>query len=149
MNFIRSPIFIAFILGLIVTQIPPVVEAMNSEFAGTFFGYFRNGLEMMVAISVGLMLRPIQVREILPVLGIVFVLKMLLLPLLVFFGGGMAALPSLAIEVLVIEAAVPSGAVAAVIIDRYGCDGQVASPVVVATYIISLLTVPLISYLIL
>jgi hypothetical protein len=149
LDFMRSPIFIAFILGLIFSQIPPAVEIMNTGFAETFFGYFKNALEMMVAISVGLMLRPIGVREILPILGVVFVLKMILLPLLVFFGAGAAGLSSLAVEILVIEAAVPSGAVAAAIADRHGCDGQLASAVIIATYLISLVTIPLISFLIL
>ncbi len=41
----------------------------------------------------------------------------------------------------------PSGTVAAVLADRYGCDGATASALVVATYGLSLLTIPLIMLL--
>ncbi len=147
-NFLKSPIFLAFLFGLIVAQIPPASAFMSSEFAENFFGYFTHGLEMLVAITVGLMLRPIQIRSFLVVLGIIIGLKMILQPLLVLGGASAAGLAALPIEILVIEAAMPSGAVAAVIADRYGCDGPLASNMVIATYVVSLVTIPLISFLV-
>jgi predicted permease len=147
-NFLKSPIFIAFLLGLTVAQIPMASALMNSDFAVNLFGYFAHGLELLVAITVGLMLRPIQVRSLLPVLGIVIALKLLLQPLLVFAGASAAGLTALYVEVLVIEAAMPSGAVAAVIADRYGCDGSLTSTMVIATYLVSLVTIPLMAFLV-
>jgi predicted permease len=147
-NFLKSPIFIAFLLGLIVSQIPPASAFMSTVFAENFFGYFTHGLELLVAITVGLMLRPIQIRSLLSVLGIVVALKMILQPLLVLGGASAAGLAALPVEILVIEASMPSGAVAAVIADRYGCDGPLASTMVIATYLVSLVTIPLISYLV-
>jgi len=82
-NFLKSPIFLAFLFGLIVSQIPPAVAFMNSGFAANFFGYFAHGLELLVAVTVGLMLRPIEIRSLLSVLGIVVALKMILQPALV------------------------------------------------------------------
>ncbi len=147
-NFLKSPIFLAFLLGLIVSQIPPASALMRTDFAVDFFGYFAHGLEMLVAITVGLMLRPIRVRSFLAVLGVIVVLKMILQPLLVLGGASAAGFATLPIEVMVIEAAMPSGAVAAVIADRYGCDGALASNMVIATYLVSLATIPLLSFLI-
>jgi len=106
------------------------------------FGYFAHGLELLVAITVGLMLRPIQVRSLLPVLGIVIALKLLLQPLLVFAGASAAGLTALYVEVLVIEAAIPSGAIAAVLASRYGCDGPLAAALVIGTYLVCLVTIP-------
>lgn len=146
-NFLKSPIFLAFFLGLIVSQIAPAAAFMSSDFAVNFFGYFGHGLELLVAITVGLMLRPIQIRSLLSVLGIVVALKLILQPLLVLAGASAAGLEALPVEILVIEASMPSGAVAAVIADRYGCDGPLASTMVIATYLISLVTIPLISFL--
>jgi len=37
----------------------------------------------------------------------------------------------------------PSGAIAAVVANRYGCDGPLEAGLVIATYIISLITIPL------
>jgi predicted permease len=146
-NFFSSPIFVAFILGLAVSQISPVSSFMKTPFCARFFSYFNNGLEILVAISVGLMLRPIKIRNVLPLVGIIVVLKLLLQPLYVRAGATVVGLSALPIEILVIEAAMPSGAVAAVIADRYGCDGPLASTMVIATYLISLVTIPVVTLL--
>jgi predicted permease len=38
----------------------------------------------------------------------------------------------------------PSGTVAAVLADRYGCDGTIASALVIATCLLSIVTIPII-----
>ncbi len=146
-DFFSSNIFIACILGIIVSQIPAASAFMKTQFWTNFFGYFNNGLEILVAISIGLMLKPIKVRAILPLLIIIVLLKLFIQPLLVKGGAGAAGLTALPVEILVIEAAMPSGAIAAVIADRYGCDGPLASTIVIATYLVSLLTIPFVIYL--
>jgi predicted permease len=145
-DFFSSNIFIACILGIIVSQIPAASAFMKTQFWTNFFGYFNNGLEILVAISIGLMLKPIKVRDILPLLIVIVLLKLFAQPLLVKGGAGAAGLTTLPAEILVIEAAMPSGAVAAVIADRYGCDGPLASTIVIATYLVSLLTIPFVIY---
>lgn len=144
-NFLHSPLFIALILGLAVSQIPPASALMQTWFAETLFGYFAHGLEILVAISVGLMLRPVQIRLLLPVFAVIVSLKMLLQPALVLLGAGIAGFPDLFTMILVIEASMPSGAVATIIANRYGCDGATASTMVIATYLIGLVTIPFIS----
>jgi predicted permease len=121
----------------------------TSSFWTIFFGYFTNGLEILVAVSLGLMLRPVQIRHILPLFLLIVGLKLFLQPLFVLYGASLLSLSPLATEILVIEAAMPSGAVAAVIADRYGCDGPLASALVIATYLVSLLTIPLVTYFLL
>lgn len=142
-NFFVSPIFISFILGIIVSQIPVASTLMAGDFFTTFFGYFSNGLEILVAISLGLMLRPIDLRPILPLFFLIVGLKLILGPVLALAGATTLGLSPLATEILVIEAAMPSGAIAAVVAGRYGCDGALASALVVATYIVSLVTIPI------
>jgi len=148
-TFFASPIFISFILGLLVSQIPAASTLMGGEFCTTFFGYFANGLEILVAVSLGLMLKPVQLRPILPLFFLIVGLKLFVQPILVLCGASALSLSSLSAEILVIEAAMPSGAIAAVVAGRYGCDGALASALVVATYIVSLLTIPLVIYLLL
>lgn len=148
-NFLVSPIFISFLLGLVVSQVPAASAAMSSGFFTTFFGYFANGLEILVAVSLGLMLRPIDLRPILPAFLLVVCLKLFFKPAFVLFGATTLGLSLLATEILVIEAAMPSGAIAAVVAGRYGCDGALASAMVIATYIVSLVTIPLVIFLLL
>jgi len=146
MNFFYSPIFIAFVLGLIVSQSSAAHTFMKMPFWTNLFSYFTNGLEILVAISIGLMLKPIRLGHILPLVGIIVAINLILQPLLVKGGAVFASLPGLPTEILVIEATMPSGAIAAVIADRYGCDGPLASTIVIATYLISLVTIPLVTY---
>lgn len=148
-NFFVSPIFISFILGVIVSQIPAVSSVMAGGFFTTFFGYFANGLEILVAVSLGLMLRPIDLKPILPLFLLIVFIKLFFNPIFIFFGASELGLSNLATEILVIEAAMPSGAIAAVVAGRYGCDGALASALVIATYIVSLVTIPLIIFLLL
>ena len=148
-TFFVSPIFIAFLLGLIVSQIPVASTLMSGEFFTTFFGYFANGLEILVAVSLGLMLKPVDLRPILPLFLLIVFLKLFFKPVFVIAGASVLGLSSLAAEILVIEAAMPSGAIAAVVAGRYGCDGALASAMVISTYIVSLLSIPLVTYLLL
>jgi hypothetical protein len=148
-HFFVSPIFISFVLGLLVSQVPVASGFFTSNFWTIFFDYFNNGLEILVAVSLGLMLKPVQIRHILPLFLLIVGLKLFLQPLLVLYGASFLSLSPLATEILVIEAAMPSGAVAAVIADRYGCDGPLASALVIATYLVSLLTIPLVTYFVL
>jgi len=137
--FVRTPIFLSLVAGLVVSAIPPVSALMATNFATSFFDYFNNGFEMLVAITVGLMLRPVKIKEILPYLAVALPLALLFMPLAVFGLASLLPVTAVTREVLLIEAAVPSGAIAAVVADRYGCDGPLASTIVVVAFLCSLL----------
>jgi predicted permease len=122
---------------------------MAGDFFTTFFGYFANGLEILVAVSLGLMLRPIDLKPILPLFFLIVGIKLIINPVLALLGATALGLSPLAAEILVIESAMPSGAIAAVVAGRYGCDGALASALVIATYIVSLATIPIMIFLLL
>jgi len=148
-SFVKTPIFLSLVAGLIVSLIPPVSALMASDFFTSFFAYFNNGFEMLVAITVGLMLRPVKIKEILPYLAIAIPLALIVMPLAVYGLATAFGVPALSREILVIEAAVPSGAIAAVVAERYGCDGPLASTIVVVAFFFSLITLPILSALLL
>lgn len=148
-SFVRTPLFFSLVAGLAVSLIPPLSAVMSSGFFTAFFDYFNNGFEMLVAITIGLMLRPVRLKEISQYLGIAVPLSLLFMPLSVYAIATFAHVPAITREILVIEAAVPSGAVAAVFADRYGCDGPLASTIVVVAFLCSLVTLPLISFFLL
>jgi predicted permease len=148
-SFVKTPIFLSLIAGLAVSLIPPLSGLMASHFFSAFFAYFNNGFEMLVAITVGLMLRPVKINEILLYLAITVPLALLIMPLSVYGLATLFKVPAMTREILVIEAAVPSGAIAAVMADRYGCDGPLASTIVVVAFLFSLITLPLLTVLLL
>ena len=147
--FIRTPIFLSLIAGLVASQIPPVSNLMSSDFFSAFFAYFNNGFELLVAITIGLMLKPVKIREIYLYLAITIPLALIVMPLMVYGAATLLDVPVMTREVLVIMAAVPSGAIAAVMADRYGCDGPLASTIVVVAFLLSLITLPLLSIILL
>jgi predicted permease len=146
-SFVKTPIFLALITGLAVSFIPPLSGLMASDFFSSFFAYFNNGFEMLVAITIGLMLRPVKINEILLYLAITLPLSLIIMPLSVYGLATFFQVPAMTREILVISAAVPSGAIAAVMAERYGCDGPLASTIVVVAFLFSLITLPLISVL--
>lgn len=141
-SFLKTPIFLSLVFGLLASQIPIVSGIFASSFFTSFFAYFNNGFEMMVAITVGLMLRAIKVRDILLYASIPLSLSLILTPLLVYTGSSLIHASPITQQILVIMAAVPSGAVAAVMSERYGCDGSLASTIVILSFLVSLITLP-------
>jgi len=144
-SFVRTPIFISLAAGVAVSLIPPASALMTSPLFTAFFDYFNNAFEMLAAITVGLMLRPVNLREISRYLAITLPLSLLFMPLAIFGIATLTGVSALTREILVIEAAVPSGAIAAVIAERYGCDGPLASTIVVVSFLCSLVTLPVLS----
>jgi predicted permease len=148
-SFIKMPIFFSLVFGLLASQIPIVSHVFASDFFTSFFSYFNNGFEVMVAITVGLMLRAIKVRDILLYASIPLFLSLIITPLLVYTGSNFIHASSVTQQILVIMAAVPSGAIAAVMSERYGCDGSLASTIVILSFLIGLITLPALSILLL
>ena len=141
--FFYSPIFIATILGLTVSTLELSQEALVVRLLYQVLETIGNTLIVLVAITIALLLKPIEVRTIIPLLGIVAGLKLLVEPALAGWGAMYFGIPDLEREVLVLETAMPAGTVSAVIASRYGCDGPIASTLVIATYLLSLVTLPL------
>jgi len=99
---------------------------------------------VFTAFAVGLMLQKISIRQIWPAIVALFFINLIAEPLIALAGAHLFGLSRLEDEVLVIEAAMPAGAVAAVVAARYGCNGSLGSALVIAMYVLSIGTIPLI-----
>lgn len=107
-----------------------------------FFTILKHSLDLLVWIAIGILIRPVRLRTFLPLLVLVIALQIVLLPALAAGGAVATGLPVMERQVLVVLAAMPAGAVAAVMASRYGCDGQLAAALVFCTYLASLVTIP-------
>jgi len=143
-NFLRSPIFIALVAGLTCSIIGLPMHNPVVKFVHKFFTIVGNSLELMVAIGIGLMLRAIPFRKLAVLIIAIVAIKLIAEPLLAGIGGVLLHLPTIESDVLIIEAAMPSGAVAAVLAARYGCDGAIAASLTLGTYVVSLITIPVV-----
>jgi predicted permease len=146
-DFLSTPIFMAFLLGVIVSAVISHYPIPGSAvFIDIFMGFFeviKHSVDLLVWIAIGLMLKPVKAKKFIPLLALVVVMKMIVQPALALFVPHAAGLPYLTRQIILIESAMPSGAIAAVLADRYGCDGPLAASLVIATYLISLVTIPL------
>ncbi len=146
-SYLISPIFIALIVGFIASFFLAGFKNPVWEIILSITHLIASSLVVFVALSIALMLRKIPLKSF-GILAIATIfLTLILQPLIARYLSGIIHLSSIETDILVLETAMPSGMVAAVLSDRYGCDGQLASVLVVTTYIFSLITLPFIMIL--
>ena len=142
-TFVRSPIFISMVGGFTVSFIDlpewQVVDVMYRV-----LDILGGALPVFVALTIGLMLRPVSLKTALVPIAAVLAVKLFVEPMLAAELATIAHVPRLERNVLLIEAAMPSGTIATIVAARYGCDGGFASTVVVVSYVASLVSVPII-----
>ncbi len=149
-NFLATPILITFVLGLcvsvVVTYLHVPGAGIFSDVFNDFFVVIRSSLDLLVWIAIGLLVRPVKLRTLAPFLALVVAVKMIIQPALVSYGAYAAGLQVMHQQVLFVMASMPAGAIAAVLADRCGCDGGLAAVLVICTYLISLVTIPLLLF---
>lgn len=145
--FFRSPIFISLLAGIAVSLLHLPWHQFILGMVPKVFRIIGGSLTVFVTISIALMLRKIEFRSIVILIAAVAAVKLLLEPATAYLMSGLFQFPTMEKQVLLIEAAMPSGTVAAVLAARFGCDGAAASALVVATYLLGLFTIPTMLYL--
>ncbi len=136
-DFFISPIFLALAAGL---AWPWLGVGSDSWLAATLFAFLQaagQALQLLVAFIIGLMLKPIPWRRLLALTAVAGTIKLVFQPLLAAALIAGFGVPFLWRDVLVLEAAMPAATLAAVFSLRYGCDGTLASSLVVATTVLS------------
>jgi len=141
--FFRSPIFIAIVLGLLWSFSPlgtkgifitPLFEATHIVAQANTF---------LVALTVGVLLNFTSIKNIIPIAASVIVIKLLLSPFLVYLPASIMGLESWQMQVLLLEAAMPSAMLSVVLAKQYGCDAKLAAQLVFITLFASLFTTAL------
>lgn len=143
-QFVTMPMFFAVVLGLAASLIGMPMQNPVVSLAYKILEIIGGSLEVFVGIGIGLMLEPVPIRQLLAWIVGVSSIKLIAEPVFAVLGGQLFHLPMLEDEILLIEAAMPSGAIAAVLAARYGCDGRIGSLLTLGTYAVSLVTMPLI-----
>lgn len=141
--FFHSPMFIAIAVGSAwsMAGLPVTGAAIDPLFDAVHIVAKANTL--LVTLLVGVTLGFDRFKEIAGVVVVALVLKLIVSPLLIAFPASYLALESWQMQVLVIEAAMPSAMLGVAFAKRYGCDVRLASKLVFATLIGSMVTVAL------
>jgi len=142
-SYFMSPIFISLVAGCIASFLFAGMKNPAWHAALSLFSLVAASLAVFVSLGIALMLRWIPLRTIGLLAVITVVLTLILQPLIALFFSDLIHLPATETDILLLETAMPSGMIAAVLSDRYGCDGELASVLVIVTYVFAIITLPL------
>jgi len=140
-GFFKSPVFIALIAGVLWGNLNLSTE---NEFLTPFFlvGHaLAAALTPIAILAIGLMFKFPGFKKIWLPLVIVVSIKLLLKPVIGGYGASLLGFPDLWRDVVIILAAMPPAILGAVFLRRYGGDAALASALVLAASIISIVTI--------
>ncbi len=147
-EFLVTPIFFSFIAGVAVALVLTYLQVPGADVFLDIFTHFFTiinlSLNLLIWMAIGLMIRPIGWRVFVPLFAVVIAIKLLLSPLITTLFAISAGVPLVTQQVLLLESAMPAGAIAAVLASRYGLDRSLAGWMVVGTFLVSLVTIPLV-----
>jgi malate permease and related proteins len=146
LNYLKSPIFISIIAGLVVSQFQVIVD---TPFMAPFWEALRmiqGTLTVMACLILGLQLKFKSVRKIIPLFIISSLIQIGIQPLLTGFGADLMHVDLLDKQVLILIAAMPSAVLGTVFATQYNCDPESASELVFLNIMVSLIGVPLVYY---
>lgn len=140
-GFFKSPVFIALIAGILwgAFNLP---REENVFIAPLFqLGHVLAAALTPVAIlSVGLMFKIPRLSKIIVPLIIVVMLKLLIKPVIGGYFASKLGLPDLWRDIVIVLAAMPPAILGVVFLKRYGGDASLASAILLAASIISIVT---------
>ena len=134
-----TPASIAVVTGLGTSLLGLRFPAPIARFAGLLGG----ATVPLVFLALGLRLDWKSMRGSLRPLLAVAAIRQAIVPAIVLGAAVALGLRGPVRDVTVLEAAMPSAMMAAVVADRYGCDGQLGTAAVVLTTLLGVVTIPL------
>ena len=138
LGFFKSPVFFALLIGLLWGYLR--LPGQNNEFLAPIFkvcNVLASALTPIAILSVGLMFKLPNLRNILGAITIVILLKLIIKPLIAGSLSSLFGFPELWKEVLVLLAAMPPAVLGAVFLRRYGGDASLASALLLGGTMVS------------
>ncbi|MDP8219406.1 MAG: AEC family transporter [Candidatus Theseobacter exili] len=141
LKFFHSPIFFSLILGTAFSFVP--IPHDHWIIAG-FYKILRTigaANTLLVTLTIGVMLHFKDLRKVLPIVLIACFIKLFIQPLLSYFQSELLNFPKIWHQIVVLESSMPTAAMTAVFSKRYGCDSELTTILVFATFTSSVFTV--------
>jgi len=140
LSFFYSPIFISLVLSIAVSFIK--LPQNNIIIGGLYraLSLISGANTFLVAMTIGVMLHFKDLSKVWWIVLLVVVIKLIIQPILSYSQSILFNFPELWHEIVVLEAAMPSAAMSAVFAKRYGCDAELTSILIFATFISSCIT---------
>ncbi len=140
LSFFYSPIFIALVSGIFVSFLH--LPQDNLFIAGFYkaLNIISSANTFLVALTIGVMLHFKNLSRVWWVVMLAVMIKLIIQPVLSFGQARLYGFPPMWHQIVVLEAAMPTAAMTAVFAKRYGCDAELTSILIFATFISSCIT---------
>ncbi|MEA3455662.1 MAG: AEC family transporter [Campylobacterota bacterium] len=139
--FFKSPIFLSIAAGMIWSLLELPTKGMIVTPLFDALHIIAKANTFLVAMTVGVLLQFGSFRYIVWIAAAVVMIKLILAPVLVYIPASFLTLESWQMQVLILEASMPSAMLSVVLAKRYGCDAELAAKLVFVTLVVSMLTV--------
>lgn len=139
-SFFKSPLFFSLVAGVCWSMLQLPVEGALLTPIFNFLGVLSSANTFLVAMTVGVLLHFSGMRAIVWIVLFAVLIKLILKPLIVWMPTLVMDLQDWQVQVLVLEAAMPSALLTVVFAKTYGCDAKLASKLIFATLVISSVT---------
>ncbi len=140
-EFFRSPIFLAIAAGALWSLLSLPTKGVFMEPFFDMIHILASANTFLVTLLVGVLLQFGSLYNIIKIIVAVIILKLILSPILVSLPASFMTLNVWQLQVLVLDAAMPSAMLSVVLAKRYGCDAQLAAKLVFVTLFASIITV--------
>jgi len=139
-SFFYSPIFIALVLGIGCSFVSLPKENLVVGGLYNALEIIANANTFLVALAIGLMLHFKDLSKVWFIVVLAILIKLIIQPLLSYGQATLFHFPPLWNQIVVLEAAMPTAAMTAIFAKKYGCDAELTSILIFATFISSCIT---------
>lgn len=136
LQFLKTPLFPATIVALALKDAYVPMIIMDT------LGYLAAGTVPLAMISIGLSLSGGSLKTYPAAFGVAFLLKMALLPVIMYYTLPLIGVTGVVSQVVVLESAMPSAVFTGVVAARYGANGAFAAGAVFLMTLASVLVIP-------
>ncbi len=144
LRYFRSPIFFAFVIGFTLSIVAGPVSNPIYDKLFEVLKIVGQANTFLVTLAVGLLL-PLQFpRKLMLAVALVTATKLLVMPLLAWVSGKALGPAAWQLQVLVLEAGMPSAMLAVTLCSAYDCDDRLSASLVLVSTALSVITLPLI-----
>ncbi len=140
-SFFKSPLFFSLVAGVLWSTLQLPVEGTLITPIFHFLKVLSSANTFLVAMTVGVLLHFSGIRTIIWVILFAILIKLILKPLIVWVPTLTMDLQDWQLQVLILEAAMPSALLTVVFAKTYGCDAKLTSQLIFATLIASGITI--------
>ena len=140
-DFFRSPIFLSIVAGGLWSLLSLPTKGVFMEPFFAMIHILASANTFLVTLLVGVLLQFGSLYNTIKIIVAVIILKLILSPILVSLPASFMTLTTWQLQVLILDAAMPSAMLSVVLAKRYGCDAQLAAKLVFVTLFASIVTV--------